>query len=31
MVNNGEKCIISIIEGIAGNDDKIVESYPDVK
>lgn len=30
-VDNDDKCIISIVEGIAGNDDKIVETYPNVK
>lgn len=26
-----EKCIVSIIEGIAGNEQKIIDSYEDVK
>ncbi len=26
-----DNCMISIIEGIAGNDDKIVETYANVK
>lgn len=30
-IDQNFKCIVSIIEGIAGNDDKIVETYPQVK
>lgn len=29
--NTDNDCILSIVEGIAGNDEKIVESYPNVK